>query len=191
MRILHLTLLALFNCVPIVFADETWSGSADVKFKGYSTLHNFEGTVNGVPLKVTVNGEKGSRVVDATSSVAVKEMSTANKDRDRGMWTMFNEPQFKFIKIDVSNAEEKALKPKSGAPGSMPITLSIAGNRGIVTGAVTRVSETPSDVSFDLAFPVSLKRFKLDPPKAVAGLVSVRDTVDVTARVALKKSKGE
>jgi hypothetical protein len=190
-RILCLTLLASLTFAPFIFADETWLGSADVRFKGYSTLHNFEGTVKGVPLKVTVAGEKGSRVVDATSNVRVKEMSTANNDRDRSMWNMFNEAQFKLIKIEVSKAQEKVLKPKGGNPGSMPITLSIAGNRGTVSGAVTNVSETPTDVSFDLAFPVSLKSLKLEPPKAVGGLVSVKDTVDATARITLKKSKAE
>lgn len=185
-----LGLLASLALTPLVFADETWLGSADVKFKGYSTLHNFEGKVKDVPLKVTVAGEKGNRIVNATSNVPVKEMSTANNDRDRSMWDMFNETQFKVIKVEVSNAQEKALKPR-GKPGSMPITLSIARKRGSVIGAVTNVSETPTDVSFDLSFPVSLKAFGLEPPKAVGGLVSVRDTVDATARITLKKSKGE
>ena len=190
-RILRLAVLASLTLAPLVLADETWLGSAEVKFKGYSTLHNFEGKVKDVPLKVTVAGEKGNRIVNATSNVPVKEMSTANNDRDRSMWDMFNEKQFKVIKVEVSNAQEKALKPKGGNPGSMPITLSIASKRGSVIGAVTNVSETPTDVSFDLSFPVSLKSFGLEPPKAVGGLVRVRDTVDATARIILKRSKGE
>jgi hypothetical protein len=43
-------------------------------------------------------------------------------------------------------------------------------------------------VAFDLAFPVSLKAFNLEPPKVIGGLIKVRDNVDVTAHVVLKKA---
>jgi hypothetical protein len=57
-----------------------------------------------------------------------------------------------------------------------------------VNGVVTNVSESPEKIEFDLAFPVSLKAFSLEPPKVIGGLIKVRDTVDVTAHVVLKKA---
>jgi hypothetical protein len=169
-------------------ADETWTGTADVKFHGYSTLHDFDGTVNKVPLKVTVSPGANGRTVSATSSAEVKDMSTANDKRDAGMWEMFQQAKYRFIKIEVPETPERTLKPGGGKSGSMPITLTIAGKRGNVTGTVTNVAEAATQCSFDLAFPVSLKAFSLEPPKAVGGLVKVKDTVDVKVRVALKKA---
>jgi hypothetical protein len=56
-----------------------------------------------------------------------------------------------------------------------------------MNGVVTNVVEGPAQGSFDLSFQVSLKAFHLDPPKAAAGLVTVKDTVDVNVHVVLKK----
>jgi hypothetical protein len=166
---------------------ESWSGSADVKFRGYSTLHDFDGTVRQVPLKVTVEAGPKGRLVSATSSVEVKQMSTAHKERDGKMMQMFQEAKFRFIKVEVVDAGERTLRPPGGEPGAMPVKLTIAGRSGTVNAVVTNIVEAPTQGSFDLAFPVSLKAFALEPPKALAGLVRVKDTVDVTARVVLKK----
>lgn len=170
-------LLALVLCAHA----ETWTGNSDVKFKGYSTLHDFTGTVSA-PLKVTVTGEKGSRTVSATSDVEVKRMSTKDDPRDKNMMLMFNAAKFALLKVSVANASEAALKK-----GTMPVTLTIAGNSGKVTAAVSNISESADAVAFDLAFPISLTAFKLDPPKALGGLIKVKDNVDVTAHVTLKK----
>jgi hypothetical protein len=40
-----------------------------------------------------------------------------------------------------------------------------------------------------LAFPVSLKAFKLTPPSTLAGLIKVKDTVDVKVHVTLGRAK--
>jgi len=169
-------------------ADETWSGAADVKFKGYSTLHDFDGTVKAVPLKVSVAPGKGGRMVSATSNVKVKQMSTQNEKRDAGMWTMFHEAENRLISVEVRPTDERTLRPHDGQPGSMPVTLTIAGRRGTAKGAVTNLVERGETVSFDLAFPVSLAAFQLEPPKAVGGIVSVKDRVDVNAHVILQRS---
>lgn len=174
------TLIALLALTFAAHA-ETWVGSSDVKFKGYSTLHDFTGTVSA-PLKVTVTGEKGARTVSATSDVEVKRMNTKDDARDKNMWAMFNAAKFQFIKVSVANASEAALKK-----GTMPVTLTIAGNSGKFTAAVTNISESAGVVSFDLSFPVSLAAYKVAPPKVLGGLISVKDNVDVTARVTLKK----
>jgi hypothetical protein len=185
---LRLILFTLLLALPhLLVADETWSGAADVKFRGYSTLHNFEGTVKQVPLKVTVAGGEKDRVVSATSNVEVKEMSTAHEGRDKNMLTMFQQAKHRFIKVEVDEAKEQALRPSGGGPGSMPVKLTIAGTTGIISAKVTNVVEAETRGSFELAFPVSLKQFKLDPPKSLGGLVKVRDNVDVTVRVVLKR----
>jgi len=80
---------------------EVWTGTSDVRFKGSSTLHDFEGTVRAVPLEVTVTAGQGGRIVSATSGVEVKRMSTDHPDRDKNMWAMFNAAAFRFLKIAV------------------------------------------------------------------------------------------
>jgi hypothetical protein len=179
------TLLLLLLTLCSSLHAEVWTGTSDVRFKGASTLHDFEGSVRAVPLKVTVTASPGGRVISATSDVDVKRMSTDHPDRDKNMWAMFNAAAFRFLKIAVPATPEATLRPKSGAPGTMPVSLTIAGTAGTVTGAVTNLRESPTAVSFDLSFPVSLKAFGLKPPSTLVGLVKVRDTVEVTARVAL------
>ena len=181
-------LFALLLALPhLLVADEMWSGAADVKFRGYSTLHNFEGTVKQVPLKVAVSGGEKDRVVSATSNVEVQDMSTAHEGRDKNMMTMFQQAKNRFIKVEVDDATEQALRPPGGGPGSMAVKVTIAGTTGTISAKVTNVVEAETRGSFDLAFPISLKQFKLEPPKSLGGLVKVRDDVDVTVRVVLKK----
>jgi hypothetical protein len=189
---MRLALLALaLLSAPFALYAESWTGTADVKFKGYSTLHDFEGTVNQVPLSVTVTQGKGERIVSATSDVDVTRMSTRNADRDKGMWKMFDAAKQKLINVQVSKAAESALRPRREqgreVPGGMQVVLTILGTRGTVSGAVTNLSEADDKVSFDLALPVSLKAFALNPPSTMLGIVSVRDTVDVNAHITLKR----
>jgi len=177
----------LFVAFPSVRADEVWNGTSDVKFHGTSTLHDFDGTVSRVPLRVTVAPGQSGRVVNATSDVEVKRMTTAEEKRDSAMWTMFQQAKFRFLKVEVSDASERTLKPSGGKPGSMPVTLTIAGKRGTVNGTVTNIVEGATQGSFDLSFPVSLKAFSLEPPKVIGGLIKVGDTVEVKVHVTLKK----
>lgn len=184
----RLVIILLLTAISCAHADEIWTGTSDVKFRGYSTLHNFNGTVNNVPLKVTVADGPNGRVVSATSNVEVKRMSTDHEKRDYNMWTMFQQAKYRALEVAVNGAEERRLHPPGSQPGSMPVMLTIAGTRGTVNAAVTNVKESPTQGSFDLAFPVSLKAFNLAPPSSLGGLVSVKDTVDVTVHVELKKA---
>jgi hypothetical protein len=188
MKPLLLALIALCAlCAPL--NAEVWNGTSEVKFKGTSTLHDFEGTVRAVPLKVTVKGAKGSRLISATSDVDVKSMSTDEKDRDKNMWEMFKSTSFQFIKITVPETPEATVRPAGGKPGTMPINLNIAGTTGTVTGTVKNLRESATAAAFDLSFDVSLKAFNLKPPSTLAGLVKVGDTVAVTVRVTLARQK--
>jgi hypothetical protein len=171
----------------VAHADETWTGVSEVKFHGSSTLHGFDGTMPPVPLRVTVEGPKGSRLVSATSEVEVKKMNTAEPKRDEDMWAMFRAAQYRVFKVEVSKIPETTLKPSGGKPGTMPVTLVIAGVSGTQNAEVGKVVESPTQVSFNLAFPVSLKAYHLEPPTMLGGTIRVRDTVDVKAHVVLKK----
>ena len=187
-RVLLSLSLVIFLIVPrLARADEVWTGTSDVKFHGSSTLHDFDGTVSRVPLRVTVAPGTNGRVVSATSNVEVKQMNTADEKRDSAMWTMFQQAKFRLLKVEVNDAAERTLRPPGGKPGSMPVTLTIAGTRGTVNAVVTNVVEAPTEGSFDLSFPVSLKAFNLAPPKTLGGVIKVKDTVDVSVHVVLKK----
>jgi hypothetical protein len=172
-------------------ADEVWTGTSDVKFHGSSTLHDFDGTVKRVPLRVTVAPGENGRVVSATSNVEVKQMNTADEKRDTAMWTMFQQAKFRSLKVEVNGASERALMPPGGKPGSMPVTLTIAGKRGTVNAVVTNIVESPTQGAFDLSFPISLKAFSLEPPKTLAGLIKVADTVEVNVHVLLQKDSAK
>ena len=184
-RVLLLFLLPLWS----VARADVWVGKSDVTFKGYSTLHDFEGTVTAVPLQVTVEDREGGRLVSATSAVEVQRMNTQDDGRDENMWKMFNTAVFKLIKITVDDVPEAAVRPTGGVPGRMPVTLTMAGTTGKVVAEVTGLRESKEQVSFDLAFPVSLKAFKLTPPSTLAGLIKVKDTVDVKVHVTLGRAK--
>jgi len=185
-RFTLLLVLGLASAAP-TRAAEVWLGSSDVTFKGYSFLHDFTGKVERVPLKVIVSQGANGRVVSATSAVEVKQMNTREESRDRGMRQMFDEAQYHLIKLEVIDADERELKPHDAQPGRLSVTLTIAERRGTVNGAVTNVSESHDAVSFDLAFPVSLKMFNLNPPAALGGIIKVKDIVDVTVHVTLQR----
>jgi hypothetical protein len=132
------TRLLLF-CLVLPFtasADETWSGFSNVYFKGYSTLHDFEGSVDKVPLKVTVVPAKEGRLVSAASEVPVKQISTHHGERDQNMMEMFQEAAFRQIKVEVSRVREGDLRPQGAKPGTMPVALTIAGTRSTVNASV-------------------------------------------------------
>ena len=181
-------LLALVASCSVLHA-EVWTGTSEVTFKGTSTLHDFKGTVRAVPLKVTAKGPPGSRVISATSDVEVTKMTTDEKDRDRNMWEMFKSSSFRFIKIVVPETAEARLRPAGGRPGTMPVTMTMAGTTATVTGAVSNLRESATAAAFDLAFPVSLKAFNLKPPSTLGGLIKVGDTVEVTVHVTLARQK--
>lgn len=184
----------LLLCLVLPFhasADEVWSGVSNVYFKGYSTLHDFEGSIGKVPLKVTVVPGKEGRLVSAASEVTVKEISTHHEERDRNMMEMFQETAFHQIKVEVSRVREGDLRPQGTKPGTMPVALTIAGTRSSVNAAVSGLAESAGTVEFDLKFQVSLKAFKLKPPGTLVGLVRVKDNVDVVVHVVLKKEGGQ
>lgn len=183
LRLLFLVLLLPFTSP----ADETWSGASNVYFKGYSNLHDFEGSIDKVPLKVTVAPGKDGRLVSAVTDVPVKQMSTHHEERDQNMMEMFQETAFRQIKVEVNRVPERGLRPKGAKPGTIPVTLTIAGTRSVVDARVSSLTESAGSAAFDLKFQVSLKAFKLKAPGALAGLVRVKDTVDVVAHITLKK----
>lgn len=188
-RFILTPVLAAFALVTIAQGAETWTGTSNVTFKATSTLHDFDGTVGAVPLKVTVKDAKSGRLISATSDVEVSRMTTDEKDRDENMWKMFNTAKFKVIKIAVPDTPEASLRPTAGKPGTMPITLTIAGTAGTVNGAVTNLRQNATEAEFDLSFPVSLKAFNLKPPSTLVGLIKVGDTVNVSVHVSLKRQK--
>ena len=71
-RVLLLFLLPLWS---VAHAD-VWVGKSDVTFKGYSTLHDFEGTVTAVPLQVTV---EDAMEADETFSMLMGEIVLPRK----------------------------------------------------------------------------------------------------------------
>ncbi len=114
-------------------------------------------------------------------------MTTQHEERDQNMREMFQEAAFRQIKVEVSQVPERELRPQGAKPGTLPVALTIAGTRSLVNASVSGLTESADAAAFDLKFAVSLKAFKLKPPGTLAGLVRVKDNVDVVVHVTLKK----
>ena len=201
MRAILITMAAAAACTTGLRAGETYSGTAAVTFKGYSTLHDFEGTVS-VPLTVTHEPKKaGDGVLTAKAGAEVAKMNTQHDERDEKMRVMFNAAANPLIDVQVKGASSRAARPATKTiaarggkqvtmeqSGILPVTLTMAGTTRTVTAETRALKEDgKGHVEFDMTFRVSLKEFGLKPPSALLGAVSVKDAVDVKVHVSLDR----
>jgi hypothetical protein len=154
-------------------------GKADIRFKGTSTLHNFEGTVPARPFSATFTAgtTNGQMVVSASTVLRVDEMNTAHKKRDKNMLKMFDQPNYAEISGSLANATI-SLSEKTTAMLHLKIR-DVEQDVPVVLSDWTREGDLMSGL---LSFPVSLKAFKLKAP-SVMGVIRVGDTVDVECTI--------
>ena len=201
MRTILITMAAAAAFTTGLRAGETYRGTAAVTFKGYSTLHDFEGTVT-VPLVVTHEPKNGGDgVLTAKAGAEVAKMSTQHDERDEKMRVMFNSAANPLIDVQVKGASSRAARPASKTitarggkqvtmeqAGVLPVSLTMAGTTRTVTAETRALKDDgKGHVEFDMSFRVSLKEFGLKPPSALLGAVSVKDAVDVKVHVSLDR----
>jgi hypothetical protein len=89
----------------------------------------------------------------------------------------------------VTNAPSAArLAPTSPPPpGELPVQLVFRNITNQVQAHTTNPKAIAGGWEFDLDTVVSLKSFKLDPPSALLGAISVRDGVKIKAHVKVLK----
>jgi polyisoprenoid-binding protein YceI len=155
------------------------AATADIQFKGSSTLHSFEGKVKTKPFTLAFISETTNSPmrVSGTASFNVLEMSTDNGKRDKKMRKMLDQEQFPTITGTLTNAE----LPTTGS-SSATLHLRIRDIEQDVPVTLMYLERAGDLVTFNVIFPVSLKEFGLKAP-SVVGLIRVADTVEIDCSV--------
>lgn len=175
-----LRILALCaGLLPVLAPAEDLSTLAAVKFKGTSSLHDFEGTVTSHPFISTfsTDAETGKTNVTAKVVVSVQSMTTNHKKRDKNMYKMFDLSHFKLIEAHLDNAPF----PETDS-GKVHLKLKIRNVERDVVASISDVKRTGDSLSCKMAFNVSLEYFKIEAP-SVLGIINVHDSVQVECSI--------
>ena len=188
-------LLILLFCL---MASSAWGsaleGRCQIEFSGSSTLHDFSGQAACQPfiLFVTGNADAGLEFTDTVIFVSVASMDTDNSKRDVKMREMFESekyPQIKASPVALSSQMiERFVAGRSGKNGTLEFNLKIRDIELPQTAQVSNLLEDDKQLSFDLAFDLSLKSYQLKAP-SVLGLIRVGDQVHLKIPVQLNKDK--
>ncbi len=171
---------------------EAWKGTCDVSFRGTSTLHGFSGKVRCQPFRVGTEIAAGGRAIIPGTEVAVLagEMDTGNRSRDRQMREMLQSDRYPRIRGILGTIDPEGLRRQflRNPEGKVPLdfTLSIRDIERPVHAVAGHFRESDAGVSFDVEYVVSLKEYRLAPPRVFFGLVSVDDKVLVRTAVRLE-----
>lgn len=172
--------------------ENDWSGTCRVTFSGESTLHDFSGTVDAEPFTVSVSSNSDLAGAKASSHVVVKAagMNTNNKKRDKEMYKCMEVKTFPEIVVDLSDLPVSDTKPVLDGPvprpTAIPFTMTLKGREHQLTGRVSNWVFTDDAVDCTVSFPVSLAKSGITPP-SVLGLVKMKDEIQVTAALHLKR----
>ena len=166
---------------------DKYVGQCDVVFAGDSTLHAFTGNITNIMLVVFCDtNASGAATLSTRLEIAPKQLTTHSPKRDANMYEMFQQDRFPKLVAVVTNALLAAAKPspsESQAPGTVPVQLTFCGITREVPAKTFNPKALKDGWEFDLQADLSLKSFKLEPPSAMFGVISVDDTVKVKAHI--------
>jgi polyisoprenoid-binding protein YceI len=172
--------LSLLGIVAVAaLATNPAPNTAQIRFAGQSTLHDFHGSVTSDPIQFHAHDGKWS----AATTIKVAAMNTANNKRDAEMRRMFDEPAFPVIRGVVTDAPVPTT-----ATTNIVMDLTIRDVTKPVTVTITDWQAQARGYRFHGAVKVSLKEFGLKAP-AVLGLIRVADTVTFDADVTIGEVK--
>jgi len=169
------TLYMIVLCAAVTTKADTAATTAEIKFSGSSTLHDFNGTVHSRPFTATFveDDSAGTITVSAAAGINVGDMTTDHAKRDNNMFKMFDLPHFKQIEGSMENA----VLPIKGSSQAR-LHLKIRDVERDVTATISKIERNGNEICCTLTFPVSLREFNLKGP-SVLGLIRVDDTVHV------------
>jgi len=173
--------------------ENDWSGTCRVTFSGESTLHDFSGTVDAEPFTVSISSSSDLANARASRHVEVKAagMNTDNKKRDKEMHKCMEVKTFPEIVVDLSDLPVSDTKPVLDGPVPrptvIPFTMTLKGREHQLTGKVSNWIYNDDSVDCTVSFPVSLAKSGITPP-SVLGLVKMKDEIQVTAALHLKRN---
>ena len=174
-----MTLAGLWLAAATPALAARYDAEAAIQFYGTSTLHDFHGTVAARPFAVEVSDASNPSTlkVNGTVQVQVSDMLTRNKKRDSNMHKMLGQARYPLIEGTV----EDAVLTREGET-TIKLALRIRDCTQEIDATVTGWTNSEDQVSFDIAFPVSLEAFGLEPPSEL-GLIRVGNRVDVRCHV--------
>ena len=185
-------LAAVLLCCNAAEAADKYVGHCDVIFEGDSTLHDFTGNITNVPLTVICEtNSSGVALLNTRIEIAPRQLTTHHTRRDANTYKTFQSDRFPKLIAVVTNAPLAAAKlsPSNAAtnPGTLPVQLTFCGFSKEVQATTANPQLSAEGWEFELETDISLKDFKLKPPSALLGTISVRDRVKVKAHVKLQK----
>jgi len=189
MALLTFTALMLNHAA---LAADKYIGRCDVVFEGDATLHSFSGCITNMTLVVWADTNAANEeVLNTRIEIKPRQLTTRQKSRDAKMYEMFKEDRFPKLIVAVSHAPfaDAKLSPSGtpSGPGVLPVQLNICGISNEVQAYTTNPINLAEGWEFDLETVVSLKAFKLEPPSAMFGVITVKDGVKVKAHVKVIK----
>ncbi|WP_395741950.1 YceI family protein [Prosthecobacter sp.] len=164
-----------------------WAGASTIAFNGTSTLHDWGGKVDARPFvtNVTTDAEGRPTKVEATVTVEVAKMDTAEAKRDENMRKAMKAAEHPLI-TGVIDTPFTAIRQGEAAPAVLPLKLTLLGKPQTVTGKISQWKQEKDKASFDLDFDLSLKKSGITVPSVLL-FIRVGDTIRVHATVSLKR----
>lgn len=173
------TLIFAVSLISAASMAEEVAATASIKFKGSSTLHDFEGAASTHPFIATFSqdGETGQIKATAKAELSVADMTTNNKKRDSNMFKMLDLTHFEIIKGELV----ETMIPVDGS-AETTLHLKICNVEHDVTATISNFQQDGDHVCCTIVFPLSLKAFNLKSP-SVMGIIRVDDAVQVECTV--------
>lgn len=159
-------------------ATRSLSASAEIRFQGMSTLHDFEGHVSSQPFVLVLTSNTWS----AKADVVAEQMTTAHDRRDRNLWKMLAASIFPRLSGEV----QPSPIPSPGGTNVM-LLLRIRDEQHSLPVQITGWRESSEAIQFHAAWDVSLKHFGLKPP-SVIGVIRVGDRVHLDAQITARNT---
>ena len=178
-RLLILLQVAILGVLPygVLAADPVPANACHAIFRGTSTLHDFEGSVDASVVETRSDSKGWSLRIEC----AIAGMNTRNDARDRNMRRMFEYPKFPII---VATGHDLPW-PMTGMVARLPMTLNILDHERSGVAVLENWSFKNGVATFTLKGAVSLADFGLKPPGALLGMIRVGDRVELEGRITL------
>lgn len=169
---------ALFAILPAFGQSRPPASSAcHAIFKGTSTLHDFQGTVDASLVQVAF--ERNTWRIRIEFPVA--SMTTQHASRDKNMRKMLEAEKYPLIVV----AARDLPYPDRAAPATLTGTLTIRGQEQPGTAMIESFSVKDAIARFTLKGEVSLAAFALKPPSTLLGMVRVGDKVKLEGQITI------
>lgn len=152
--------------------------TAEIRFAGTSTLHDFGGSLPSRPFTLVLSNGTWSADADVLSGL----MNTAHEKRDRKMHEMFATNSFPKMRGTVTAAPIPAT-----AGTNTTLRLIIRDKTNDLTARITGWTEDASTIKFHATWELSLKNYTLKPP-SVLGIIRVGDRIQLEADVTASKT---